>query len=277
METEQLRANNTRENIRSYLHLARASVMGRMEYRGSFFVFLITLLGFYGAQIAVIGVMLNRFHRIGGWETGDIAFLYGLLVLAQGLTASITSGMLEFSDFVREGTFDRVLLRPLSPMGQILAMRFDPTGVAHLLLGIVALVVASRWGHVPWSPGIVLLLFVTVGGGALILSAIRIAVAGVAFFTISNQGLQHLVVFSAREFLLYPVDIYSRPVRVLLTFIFPVAFINFYPAHLFLDRSTETLFHPAFVYLTLPVGVFALVGSLIFWKYAVGKYSSTGN
>ena len=267
-----------RDEAGSYLQLMRAAVMGRMEYRGSFIVFIVTLLGFYGAQIAVIGLMLQRFERIGGWSAGDIAFLYGLLVLAQGLTASVTAGMIDFSEFVREGTFDRVLLRPLSPLGQILAMRFDPAGVAHLALGIAAMAVATNLleGFV-WSLQIFALLAVTVIGGALILSAIRIMIGAVAFFTVSNQGLQHLVVFSSREFLLYPVDIYNRPVRVLLTFLFPVAFINFYPAHLFLDRTTETLFHANFIYLTVPVGIVTMLVALAFWSFAMSKYSSTGN
>lgn len=266
-----------RDEVNSYWRLALASVMGRMEYRGSFIVFVLTLLGFYGAQIAVIALMLDKFKAIGGWSTGDIAFLYGLLVLAQGLTAAITSGMIDFSEFVREGTFDRVLLRPLSPLGQILAMRFDPAGTAHFALGLAALVVASQLTEIAWSFQVVVLLFVTVIGGAMILSAVRIFIGAVAFFTVSNQGLQHLVVFSAREFLLYPVDIYNRPVRVLLTFLFPVAFINFYPAHLFLDRTTESLFHPYFIYLTFPVGVLTLLIALGFWRFAVSKYSSTGN
>jgi ABC-2 type transport system permease protein len=267
-----------RDELKSYGRMMRAAVMGRMEYRGSFIVFIVTLLGFYGAQIAVIGLMLQRFERIGGWGAGDIAFLYGLLVLAQGLTAAVTAGMIDFSEFVREGTFDRVLLRPLSPLGQILAMRFDPAGVAHLALGVAAMAVATNLleGFV-WSFQIFALLTLTVIGGALILSAIRIIIGAVAFFTVSNQGLQHLVVFSAREFLLYPVDIYNRPVRVLLTFLFPVAFINFYPAHLFLDRTTESLFHPNFIYLTIPVGIITMLVALAFWNFAVSKYSSTGN
>ena len=76
---------------------------------------------------------------------------------------------------------------------------------------------------------------------------------------------------------MYPVHIYSFPVRVLLTFIFPIAFVNFYPAHFFLERQSETLFHPMLSYLSFPIGLTVLFLSLIFWRFGVNRYSSTGS
>jgi ABC-2 type transport system permease protein len=66
-------------------------------------------------------------------------------------------------------------------------------------------------------------------------------------------------------------------VRFLLTFFFPLAFINFYPAHYFLNKDTSTLFHPVFVYLTLPVGIVCMVLAVWFWRRAVKHYGSTGS
>lgn len=265
------------DDLRVYGAMLRAALQSRMQYRGSFIAYIVTVLGFYAAQIAVIGVMLNRFQSIGGWRPGEIAFLYSLLVLAQGLVSTVGSGLVDFATVVRDGTFDRTLLRPLSSLVQILVMRFEPAGTAHVIMGIAALITANSLIEIPWSPVTVAFLLAAVLGGAMILMAIRIAVAAVAFFTVSNAGLQHLVVFSSREFLLYPVDIYSRPVRFLLTFFFPIAFVNFYPAHIFLARGENTLFHPLFIYMTLPVGVGMLALGVWFWRFAVRNYTSTGS
>lgn len=264
-------------DLPAYGAMLRAAVQGRMQYRGSFIAYIITVLGFYGAQIAVIGVMLNRFKTLGGWSTGEVAFLYSLLVLAQGIVSMVASGLVDFATQVREGTFDRTMLRPLSSLLQVLVMRFEPAGTAHVILGIAALFTANALVDISWSGTGILFLLAAVLGGAMILLAVRIAVAGVAFFTVSNAGLQHLIVFSSREFLLYPVDIYSRPVRFLLTFIFPIAFINFYPAHYFVHQDGSGLAHPVLVFLTLPIGIGLMALALLFWRLAVGKYTSTGN
>jgi len=265
------------KDYRIYLRMIRASIQARMEYRGSFFMYIFTVLGFYGAQIAVIGVMLARFKKIGGWSTADIAFLYSLLVMSQGIASMTCSGLMEFSQFIRDGSFDRLLLRPLSTLMQMLTMRFEPAGVAHFILGIAAFFAAQALSPIDWGPVTVLMYVGAVLGGSAILASVRIMVAAAAFFTVTNAGLQHLAVFSAREFLLYPVDIYSRPIRFILTFFFPLAFINFYPAHYFLNKDSSALFHPAFIYLTLPIGILMLALAGFSWAFAVRHYSSTGN
>jgi ABC-2 type transport system permease protein len=260
-----------------YGNMIRAAVQSRMEYRASFIMYIMTILGFYGAQIAVIYAMVKKFNSIGTWQPGEIAFLYSLLVLSTGLVSAIFSGFLEFSEFVRQGTFDRILLRPLSPLISVVCMRFEPGGFANVILGVLAFLQANALMHIQWSFTAVWMMIFVLLGGVLIQGAIRIAIAAAAFFTVSNEGMQHLFVFSSREFLLYPVDIFNKPVRFLLTFFFPLAFINFYPAHYFLNKDTSTLFHPVFVYLTLPVGIVCMVLAVWFWRRAVKHYGSTGS
>lgn len=260
-----------------YLQLMQSSVQSRIEYRGTFVALLLTIGGFYLAQISVIGLMVYRFKTIAGWTAGELAFLYALLILSMGFVSAIFSGVLDFSDMVREGTFDRLLLRPLSTLGQVLAMRFDLMGLVHLLLGVAALTVATNLLDIQWTGTRIFFLSMSVVGGVLILGGIRIMVAASCFFTIRNEGLQHLVVFSAREFLMYPVSIYARSVQVFLTFLFPIAFVNFYPAHVILDRGSSTLFHPVLAYLAFPVGLFVFLVSLLFWRVGCHHYSSTGS
>lgn len=259
-----------------YLKMILASIASRIEYRASFFIFLFTILAFYLAQILTIIAIIYRFQSIGGWSMGEMAFLYSLLVLSQGIVACSMGGLLEVSDLIRTGNFDRALVRPLSPLLQVIANGFDLTGVVHISLGVLAVVVANRFVKIDWTFTKVLILMLVVLGGSAILASIRIMIAAVAFWAIKTDSLAHLLVFSSREFLLYPVNIYSLPVRILLTFIFPLAFINFYPAHLFLQKDASTLFHPWFIYGTFPVGIFMLIVSILLWKYGQKHYESAG-
>lgn len=265
------------KDLPQYGAMIRAAIQSRMEYRGSFIMYILTVLGFYSAQIGVVVLMLYKFKKIGTWEQGEMAFLYSLLVISTGLVSAIFSGFLEFSEFVRQGTFDRVLLRPLSPLLSVLCMRFEPGGLANIALGVIGFAVANSLTEIRWTVQAVGMLLLVLAGGVMIQGAIRIVTAASAFFTVSNDGMQQLFVFSAREFLLYPVDIYNRPVRFALTFLFPLAFINFYPAHYFLSKDTTSLFHPMFVYLTFPVGALCMLLAIWFWRKAVRHYGSTGS
>ncbi|XDD49146.1 ABC transporter permease [Leptospira sp. WS92.C1] len=263
-------------SAKTYLKLAISSVQSHMEYRASFWIYLVTLLIYYSAQAMTIFILLSRFQSIGGWSRGEIAFLYSLLIFAQGIVASVFSGMVEFGSLVRDGGYDRYLLRPLSPIGQVLMNHFDITGLLHLILGVITFLVATQFTNIEWTFLKICTLLIVVIGSAMILAGIRIAIASIAFYAIQNYSLVQLFVFSSREFMMYPMNIYNWSIRVLLTFLLPLGFVNFYPAHYFLGKSSESLFHPAFIYLNFPVGCFLFIGSLILWKKGQKRYESTG-
>jgi ABC-2 type transport system permease protein len=264
------------ENFYIYLRLATASIKSRMEYRASFMIFMGTIIVFYIAQVLTIGVVISRFRNIGGWSMGEMAFLYSLLVLSQGIVSSVFSGLLDFSTIVRDGSFDRFMIRPLSTLGQVIMTGFEITGLAHIVLGIAAVVLANSMIEIHWTWEKMLMLVFVILGGSCILAGIRVLIAAVAFKAINNQSLVHLFVFSSKEFLLYPMNIYSSGVKILLTFVLPLGFINFYPAHYFLDKSGEGLFHPYFIFATFPVGVITFLFSLWIWKLGKTAYESAG-
>ncbi|MCS7205029.1 MAG: ABC-2 family transporter protein [Leptospiraceae bacterium] len=260
----------------TYLRLILSSIQSKMEYRGSFYVFLLSIVSFYLSQIFVIVIMIYNFRSIQGWGPGELSLLYTLFIFSYGITSNVFSGLLFFSEFIRKGDYDRILLRPLNTLGQIISMNFDLTGLIHFGLGIIALILTHHFLPIEWDLKRIFLFVLTIIGGSLIFGAIRIFVAGVSFFAIKNDSLQHLVVFSTREFILYPLNIYNRFVQFFLTFIFPIGFVNYYPAHLFLDKK-EAFLHPMLIYGTFPVGVVFFLLSLLFWRVGEKHYGSTGS
>lgn len=263
-------------NVSVYIKLAVASIKSRMEYRASFFIFVLTVLTYYSAQIATIGVIITRFKTIGGWEVGDMAFLYSLLILSQSNVTFLFSGLLDFSNHVREGTYDRFLIRPISTLGQIIMGGFEMSGFAHVLMGIATFIFANSITNINWSILNSCIFLLVIMGGSMILASIRIIIATIAFYSINNQALVHLFVFSSREFLLYPINIYRNELRLILTFIIPLGFINFYPAHYFLDKTGENLFHPYIIFGTFPVGIVLMTLALFFWRKGQKDYESAG-
>jgi ABC-2 type transport system permease protein len=264
------------ERFYVYLRLVTASIKSRMEYRASFFVFIFTLVAYYTAQLLTIGAIIYRFKKIGGWGTGEMAFLYSLLILSNGIVSCFFSGLLDMSTFVRDGGYDRFLIRPLSPLAQVITYGFELTGLAHLILGIITFVAANSLISINWNFMNCLHFVLVILGGSLILASVRIVIGAIAFYAVNNQSLVHLFVFSAREFLLYPLNIYSTGVKFLLTFIVPLAFINYYPAHLFLNKDSGELFHSSFIYATFPIGIVMLLGSILFWRKGQSAYESAG-
>ena len=263
--------------LRIYLSIICTSIRARMEYKTSFLFYVFAILVFYSGQIGLLLVVLNRFHEIQGWTMGEMAFLYSLLALAQGFTNLLFSQLVHFDQMIVAGEFDRILVRPLSPLGQVIFSKFEISTVAHLIMGISAFWFSTHFYSIDWTLKKIVLFPIIVTGGVLIAGAIRLMVSAVAFWTLRNRSLVHTAVFSSKEFIVYPVSIYNTGVQFFLTFVFPIAFINFYPAYLFLDRSGEELLHPALEMGTPLVGITLFTISIIAWKVGVNHYQSSGS
>jgi ABC-2 type transport system permease protein len=81
-----------------------------------------------------------------------------------------------------------------------------------------------------------------------------------------------------QEFTRYPIGIYSRGVRLFLTFVFPFAFMNYFPATYFLRKPEGALGLPPIVGLLTPlVGLVFFVAAYWFWRYGLNRYTGVGH
>lgn len=260
-----------------YLKLIVAALRGKMEYKAAFFFFFFAIIFYYAGQIGVILAVVHRFKVISGWTLGEMAFLYGLLIFSQGLASIIFNSLNFFEELTIKGDFDRILIRPLNPLGQVLCGNFEISTVSYFFIGLAALIFGSGYSGIHWTWTKIMLLPLVIVGAVLIQGGIRIFVAAAAFWTIRNRSLVHTVVYSSKEFIYYPISIYNGAIQFFLTFLFPLAFINYYPSFYFLDKSESVLFHPLLQFGTPLVGTLVFTGALLFWKKGLGKYQGTGN
>ena len=261
----------------AYFKLILAAVKSKMEYKFTFGFLIFAIIVFYMGQLGIILVIMNKFKTIKGWTLGEMAFLYGLLVFSQGITFLIFNALNNFERFILQGEFDRVLIRPLNPLVQVLCSGLEISSVAHFIIGVTAIIFGSISAGLEWSFVKLMFLVFVIGGAVLILGGIRIIVSAIAFWTIRNRALVHVFVYSSKEFILYPVSIYNPWVQWFLTFLFPLAFVNFYPASYFLQKSGQFMFHPVLQFMTPVVGATLFTLSLLLWRYGINKYQSTGS
>jgi len=265
------------ENLKIYLKLGLTAIKCKMEYKFSFLFFVVAIFSYYFAQLGIIWVIVGRFQSIAGWNLAEMSFLYGLFIFSQGITSLCFNSLNTFEDLIINGDFDRFLIRPLSPIGQILCTNFEIASIAHFVIGGTALVFGSIYAEVSWSVMKILFIGPVIIGAVLIQGGVRIIVSSITFWTTRNRALVHTIVYSSKEFIHYPITIYNVWIKMFLTFVFPLAFVNFYPANYFLSKSSAALFHPALQFLTPVVGLIVFFVSCSFWRFGITKYQSTGH
>lgn len=262
--------------LRCYLLLVGAQARAQMQYRFNFFAQVFSMIATYMGQFIALSWLTDRFGSISGWKLEEVILFYALAILAWGFTVSLFFHLVSFEDQIREGLFDRALVRPLNPFVQLLAGQSPIAGTGQLVFSIAAFLWATGRAGVVWTPLKLLYLLGVAVGSALILGAALVTVSALGFFTRRTYTFYWSLVFPARQLVHYPLNIYSQVVQWLLTVGLPFAFINYYPAHVLLDRAAD-LPWPLLAYLTPLVGVVAFAAAYGLWCLGLRSYVGAGS
>ena len=265
-----------RHNFSCYWRMARAQARSQMQYRVNFVAMIISMVLTYGGQFISLYWLTERFNSIAGWQLEEVVLLYALAILAWGFCVSFFFSLHGFEDQVRQGSFDRALLRPMNPLLHVLGSQSPIAGLGQFVFSIAAFAFAFKATGLTLTPMKLAYLLFTAFGGGLILGAAIIAVATLAFWTTMTYTFYWNTVFPARQLINYPVSIYHRSLQLVLTFAVPFAFVNYYPAHVLLNRSAE-LPVPWLAWLTPFVGLAAISAAYLFWNLGTRYYTGTGS
>jgi ABC-2 type transport system permease protein len=259
------------------LRLVGAQVRSQMQYRGSFALqvagqFFATFVDFIS-----VAVLFHRFPTIDGWSFGEVAFLYGTGAVAFAL-ADLTVGDFErLALMVREGTFDRVMTRPVSAFAQVLAADFQLRRLGRAAQGALVLVIALSMVDIAWSPLKVLVLLAGIASGVVIFACIFVAGAAISFWTLQDSEVLNVFTYGGSELVSYPMTIYGSWLRRFFTFVIPLAFVTYLPALVVLDRSDPFALPRALHFASPLVALLFVVVARGLWSLGLRHYQSTGS
>ena len=93
----------------------------RVSYRADFFVSLATSAAATVFSLGFVWTLFQKVPRLANWRMEEVLFLYGFSLIPFGLFNVLSMNLYEFgSTYIMEGKFDRVLLRPISSLFQVL-------------------------------------------------------------------------------------------------------------------------------------------------------------
>lgn len=245
----------------------------RLEYRLDFFS---SVFASFLGTLASFGFLLIVFSRVPavkGWTFEEMVFLYGFSLIPLGIFNVLSWNLYQFPDrYLIEGRFDRVLVRPVSSVFQVLFEAFRLESLQETVTGLAAVVWASRRLHLAFSPIDFALFFVWAAFASAIYLAIFVGLSATSFWIEDRIGIVPPI-FNLMQFGRYPLTIYDAWIRFVLSFVIPFAFATFFPTLRFLRR-------PEFVreFWAVPLVAAATVSiALVAWNVGVKRYHSTGS
>ena len=245
----------------------------RLAYRLDVFVDTFGVLASIAIQLAVLTTLFGKVSALQGWSFEQVLFIYGFSLIPLGLFNIISVNLYQFSDrYIIQGKFDRVLLRPVDSLAQVLCESFNVSGLNEILLGTGIVIWSSLKLGLVMGPLDIVAILVMAPTAALVYLGVFLAITSVSFWLEDKMGIAPPV-YNVIRFARYPLDIYSLPIRVLLTFVLPFAWVAFYPASWFIGEGNLKIVAA----LTPLVGLVVFSGAVLIWRRGVRNYTSTGS
>lgn len=245
----------------------------RVSYRGDFLISLITSFAATVFSLGFVIILFQKASQLRGWRFEEVVFLYGFSLIPYGIFNVISLNLYDFgNNYIIEGKFDRVLLRPVSSLFQVLFETFRIESFQEVATGIFCMVWATRRLGIPWTPlKFTMLLFFGICA-AVIYVSIFLLLSTVSFWFEDRIGV-HPPVWNVIAFGRYPLSIYSGAVQFFLCWIIPFGLASFYPSVRMLGRAVT----PEYVQFVPVVAVVSLTLAISLWNFGTRHYSSTGS
>ncbi len=261
----------------AYAQYWRINLLTMLEYRANFFMWFGFTIVYHATAIGALWVTLHQFPSMNGWDFRQMAILYGLWMLGHAFHNTFFFTVGDVPTMIREGRFDRFLVRPLDPLFQAMTVP-QQIWPDELILAIVFFAFATIYAGVRVDATYLLFVPLVMVGGALIDFGIQLTIATLSFWVIRIDALRWYVMSLEQDFTRYPISIYSRGVRVILAFVLPFAFMNYFPATFLLHKTEGALsLSPSVGLLTPVVGLAWFALAYAFWRVGIDHYQGTGS
>ena len=262
--------------IKRYLSLlltfGKNSLAGQLEYRINFFAGIFVETGFMLSKLTYVVLIYSVNCTINGMTPDYILMFIGTYAVMTGIYMSFAPNFYNISNYVKNGTLDIYLTKPVSQLF-ILSFRYIDFAmpIPNLLSGIIMVVIAWKRCHFEvnfWNSALFLLFVFT---GAILTYAIFLLPRLLAFWVVSTNGISQ-VSDSLWDFNNMPMGIYNRVIQGIGCFLLPVFLITNVPGLVIGGRV-----NPWFIGWSLAAPFLFLAIAVFVWRTAIRKYSSASS
>jgi ABC-2 type transport system permease protein len=261
--------------LTDYRAIAAMWIRASLAYPLSFWVMtvgggLTTALDFVG-----LWLMFHTIDSLGGFTITEIGLLYGATGLGIGIADLLIGSVERIGAHVRMGSLDTMMVRPVRLLVQVCADQFQLRRVSRIAQALVVFAWAG-W-FVDWTPARVLVALEMVVAGSVIFFCLFVIFSCVQFWTTDASEFANAFTYGGNTVTQYPLSVFPRELVKSLTFVLPLAFVNWYPCLYLLGRP-DPFGLPQWLQFAAPVPAALLVVLTAFvWRGGVRHYTSTGS
>jgi len=158
---------NIVNDLQLYKHFLGMLFRSQAQYKVNVVVDICASFAVTSLEFVAVLIYFGQIPSMLGWSVGEVAMLYAIMSIGFGLAEMFGAGIDAFSDTIRLGEFDRVLLRPVGSFMQVLGSDFRLRRLGRITQGGMTFVIALRLlPGLHWTAAKVVALLIGIASGS---------------------------------------------------------------------------------------------------------------
>lgn len=256
-----------------YFRYVKMHLKTSMQYRSNMIMLSISSCLISVGELLSIFIMFQNFKSVGYWGFYETSLMFGLVTAIYAFTECFARGFDEFANVIKHGDLDRIMVRPAGILTQIFGTKIEFSKILRMMLGVGVIAFSLYKLQIAWTFTKVVVLFLTFGCGCLVILGVMMIGAGISVFSVENLEFINIFTNGAKEIAYYPVNIYTKWLSRVFTFVVPVACFNYLPISYLMGYGQL----PRIIYALSPLmGFVFVIPCLLFFLWSIKKYQGTG-
>lgn len=254
------------------MDFARYCWMGEMEFRANFFTWIVVNIIWGAFTLLFVNIIFTQVNTLAGWSKPDAMVLASVHILFTSLLwIVILPNATAFHELIRKGELDFCLIKPLNLRFIVSTKVFEFDQIPRLLVTPLVISYLLKLGQFTPSLIQVVTFVFLILVGLFIFYNFFFTIMTTNFWFVNTFNLENLFE-SLVDVGRFPTQVFSGLLKIIFTYIAPVAYIATFPAQVLIGRGSWSL-----VIIALVLGVVSFIISQLFWNFALRHYSSASS
>ncbi len=177
-------------------------------------------------------IFFRQFKDVAGWNFNDMIVLMAVGTGGYGLMQICFGGVRNLSKIILSGDLDPFMTQPKNLLLHVAGSKSLSKGWGHLMTTVLLIIL----GEIT-APHSILLIVISIFSGCLVFTAINIIAHSLPFWMGSVEGVSKKYCDALFLFALYPTNIYSGVLQVIMFTLIPAGVISYLPVELVREFS----------------------------------------
>ena len=225
-----LLVHRIKKYLRIYKYYFKNSILILLAHKFNLLMSAVANLVWTFLQIVTLHLLFDKIPKVQDYAFSDLVLLLAFTQCFVYTTYIFYDVNLDkFANKLREGDFDRMLLKPINVKFQASFEQVAIAQIFSMLITVFPLLYIGFSTQENLNIFNSIIAFLVLILGIVILFFFRLSIAGLNFFFEETQSLKATVLDSARELVRVPLDLFPKIFTYIFTFFIPLAFISFFP------------------------------------------------